>query len=193
MISGLIGVLYGMTGDSLLVNVNGLIYRVQTSGRSLTAAGETGSRVELHTHLVVREDALTLFGFVTEAELTWFETLIGVNGVGPRLACAVLTRLSSDSLVEAISNERVDVLSAVPGIGKRTASRIILDLRGKLPDSLDPLSAVARHENTDVIAALQALGYTTSEIQAAMFDGKLDSSDSTENQILAALRQLGGA
>ena len=117
MIAGLIGTVHGLAPDSILVNVHGVIYRVLTSSRTGEQSGGVGAPVELRTHLVVREDAQVLYGFLTENELTWFQTLIGINGVGPRLACAVLGRFSPDALLDAISAEDLDILSTVPGIG----------------------------------------------------------------------------
>src|SRR6478752_444315 len=111
MIAGLKGIVHGTTGDAVLIDVQGVIYRVMTSGRTLADVGDTGERISVVTHLVVREDAMVLYGFLTDAELTWFQTLINVSGVGPRLACAVLTKMSPEVLLEAISQERVDLLA----------------------------------------------------------------------------------
>src|SRR5215207_928660 len=105
MIAGLIGTVHGVAPDAVLVNVGGVIYRVNTSGRTGPDAGGVGAAVELFTHLVVREDAQILYGFLSEQELAWFQTLIGVNGVGPRLACAVLGRFTPDALVDVIHAE----------------------------------------------------------------------------------------
>ncbi|MBA3275698.1 MAG: Holliday junction branch migration protein RuvA [Chloroflexia bacterium] len=192
MIAGLIGTIQAVAADAVTVNVNGVIYRVNTSSRTGPDAGGRGSAVELHTHMVVRDDALFLFGFLTENELVWFETLIGVNGVGPRLACAVLSRFSPDELLSAISAEEIALLSTVPGIGKRTASRILLDLRGKLPENLEPTGPLAMRSNPEVLGALQALGYTTAEALTAISSLPEDAPGSTEEQVLEALRILGG-
>lgn len=191
MIAGLIGRVHRLTNDSVLLNVNGVIYQVVTSGRTIAELGGAGDVIELHTHFVVREDAQTLFGFLSANELVWFQTLIGVNGIGPRLACAVLTRFSPDALLAAISQEEVALLATVPGIGKRTASRILLDLRGKLPDHLSGTSVPPTAEQSEVIAALQALGYSSSEAQAAVAQVPADEELPVEQQVLAALRQMG--
>ncbi|CAN5789764.1 Holliday junction branch migration protein RuvA [soil metagenome] len=192
MIAGLIGTLRAVTADAVLVDVNGVVYRVSTSSRTGADAGGPGSSVELQTHLVVRDDALNLYGFLTLNELNLFETLIGVNGVGPRLACAVLSRFSPDDLLSAIEAEEVTLLSSVPGIGKRTASRILLDLRGKLPDNLETTGPLARQSDPEVLAALQALGYTTAEALGAISAIPTDESMTTEQNVLEALRRLGG-
>lgn len=193
MIAGLVGTLRAVTADVVLVDVSGVIYRVSTSSRTGADAGGPGSPVELHTHLVVRDDALNLYGFLTLNELNWFETLIGVNGVGPRLACAVLSRFSPDDLLSAIEAEEVTLLSSVPGIGKRTASRILLDLRGKLPENLEATGPLARQSDPEVLGALQALGYTTAEALGAISAIPKDESMTTEQHVLEALRRLGGA
>lgn len=191
MIAGLIGRVHRLTNDSILVNVQGVIYQVVTSGRTIAELGAEGQEVELHTHFVVREDAQTLYGFLTLNELIWFQTLIGVNGVGPRLACAVLTRFTPDALMDAIAREEVALLATVPGIGRRTASRILLDLRGKLPEDLAGASVPVTAEQMDVVAALQALGYSSSEAQAAIARLPVDPGVPVEQQVLAALRQMG--
>lgn len=192
MIAGLIGIVHRISSDAILVNVNGVIYQVNTSSRTGEDSGGIGAPVELHTHLIVRADAQVLYGFLTETELTWFQTLIGVNGVGPRLACAVLGRFTPDALLNAISSEDLAVLSTVPGIGKRTASRILLDLRGKLPENLEATGPLAQSSDPEVLAALQALGYSTAEALGAISQLPKGSEAGSEDQVLAALRILGG-
>lgn len=196
MIAGLIGTVHESHVDSLLVNVNGVVYRVMTSGRTVAQAGERGAAIEMQTHLVVRDDAMILYGFLTRAELQWFETLIGVTGVGPRLACAVLTRFTPDELFGVIEREEVTVLSSVSGIGKRTASRILLDLRGKLPPDLTgtvPSSAgtPADAGERDVVEALQALGYTLGEAREAIARSAPGEDATVETRIVAALKEIG--
>jgi Holliday junction DNA helicase RuvA len=194
VIAGLIGTIHGVSVDTVLVNVHGVIYRVSTSARTGPESGGVGAAVELHTHLVVREDAQILFGFLSESELLWFETLIGINGVGPRLACAVLGRFTPEALMTAIAGEDVNALSTVPGIGKRTAARIVLDLRGKLPDHIDASGVpVGVAGNPDVMGALTALGYSTAEALAAVSSLPRDASGTTEEQVLEALRILGSS
>jgi Holliday junction DNA helicase RuvA len=192
MIAGLIGSIHRAEQDAVLVNVGGVIYRVFTTGRVVSAAGTMEGLQEFHTHLVVREDAQLLYGFLTPADLQWFQILISVNGVGPRLALAVLTRFSADELLTVVSSEQIDLLTTVPGVGKRTASRIILDLRGKLPENLDTAVVDASATNVDAIEALQALGYTMSEARMALGKVKIAEDATVEDQIVAALRELGG-
>lgn len=193
MIGGLIGTVHRAEQDAVLVNVHGVLYRVFTTGRVVSAAATLEGEQEFHTHMVVREDAQLLYGFLTPADLQWFQVLIGVNGVGPRLALAVLTRFSADELLGVVSSEEIDLLTTVPGVGKRTASRIILDLRGKLPENLGIAVANASATNSDAIEALQALGYTLAEARSALGMIQLDDGATVEDQIVAALRQLSGS
>ncbi len=190
MIAGLIGTIHRAEQDAVLVNVNNVLYRVFTTGRVVSAAASLEGEQEFHTHLIVREDAQLLYGFLTPADLQWFQILISVNGVGPRLALAVLTRFSADELLSVISSEQIDLLTTVPGVGKRTASRIILDLRGKLPENLDTAVVNASATNADAIEALQSLGYTMSEARNALGKLTLDEGATVEDQIVAALREL---
>jgi Holliday junction DNA helicase RuvA len=192
MIAGLRGTVHKTLSDAILLDVGGVVYRVNSSTRSIAELGEASEEVFLHTHLVVREDAMMLFGFTSEAELVWFETLITVNGVGPRLALAVLSKLSPEQLIAAIADEDLTLLSTVSGVGKRTASRILLDLRGKLPEDLDgPKVARITVEEAETIAALRALGYTVAESQTAVARIDLASDATPEERVIAALRQLG--
>ena len=193
MIAGLLGTLEGVFPDALLVNAGGVIYRVGTSTTTVAEIGPPGGQVRVYTHLFVREDQLTLYGFTTELELRVFEVLITVTGVGPRLACAILSRLRPDALAGAIEGEQVDVLSTVPGVGKRTASRLVVELKGKFADlaTSGPAHVVVAGED-DVVAALRALGYTTGEAKEAIVASRPDAGATVEARIVAALRQLAG-
>lgn len=195
MIAALIGRVHEVRGDAVLVDVQGVVYQVMTSGRTIADAGEAGAKITVQTRLIVRDDAQTLYGFLTRAELQWFETLINVSGVGPRLACAMLTRFTSEELFVAIESEEVTLLSTVPGIGKRTASRILLDLRGKIPSDLSGPSGTSVSRvggpEAEVVEALQSLGYTTNEARDAVIRTS-DAADGTiEERIVAALRVIG--
>ena len=192
MIAGLIGTIHRTELDAVLLNVQGVLYRVFTTGRVVSAAPELIGEQEFHTHQVVRADAQLLYGFLTPADLQWFQTLISVNGVGPRVALAVLTRFSAEELLTVISGEQLDLLITVPGVGKRTASRILLDLRGKLPENLETPVTLAGISNPDAIEALQSLGYTMSEARGALTKVKLAEGATVEDHIVAALRELGG-
>ena len=193
MIAGLRGRLDAKTAEALLVDVGGVIYRVHTSASTLGEIGEVGAQIRLVTHLFVREDQLTLYGFATEDELRAFETLVGVTGVGPRLACAILSRVRLDLLRDAIANENIDYLATVPGVGKKTAARLVLELRGKLGPAGAPSGAptgLARDDD-EVVAALQALGYTAAEAHAAAITAGREPGRTIEERVVAALRDLG--
>lgn len=192
MIAGLRGTLAQLQQDAALVDVNGVIYHVNSSRTTLEELGATGDDVRLFTHLYVREDQLALFGFSSTAELRLFETLIGVSGVGPKLALAILSRIRPDALEIAITGENADLLATVPGVGKKTAARLILELRGKLVPSGAMPGAAASPMDTEVLAALRSLGYTAAEAHGAMSrvpqppEGEL----SVEERVVAALREL---
>jgi Holliday junction DNA helicase RuvA len=170
MIAGLRGLVDAKAVDAVLLDVAGVIYRVGTSKTTLSEIGEPGDEARLHTYLFVREDQLTLYGFATTDELRLFETMIGVTGIGPKLACAILSHIRTDLVYEAIQNENADFLATVPGVGKKTAARMILELRGKLPAGLVASGAapVADRDQTEVIEALRALGYTAAEAHGAV-------------------------
>ncbi|MCC6313059.1 MAG: Holliday junction branch migration protein RuvA [Thermomicrobiales bacterium] len=190
MIAGLRGRIEAKLADALLVDVGGVIFRVNTSALTLEESGDLGELVRLHTHLFVREDQLTLYGFAGADELRLFETLIGVTGVGPRLACAILGKLRPDALASAIATENVDTLATVPGVGKKTAARLILELRGKLVSVGVPAVGQSTPVDADVLEALRSLGYTTAEAHAAAARVPRDANLSPEQRVVAALREL---
>ena len=190
MIAGLVGTIHRTEPDAVIMNVQGVLYRVLTTGRIVSAAPELRDQQEFHTHMVVREDAQLLFGFLTPADLQWFQTLIGVNGIGPRMALAILSRFSADELFSVIASEQIDLLVTVPGVGKRTASRILLDLRGKLPENIDMAVANVSASNSDAMEALMALGYTSVEAKGALAKVTLAEDATVEDQIVAALREM---
>ena len=143
------------------------------------------------TSLVVREDALALFGFASPEEHRFFDVLTGVTGIGPRLACAVLSTFRPDSLFAAVQAGDVDLLATVPGVGKKTASRMIVELSGKLPEAQYVRDVVLA--DRDVLEALRSLGYSSGEVNEALVRARLDPGMTTEERIVAALRVLGGA
>jgi Holliday junction DNA helicase RuvA len=133
---------------------------------STSDAAPPGTAVSLHTHLHVREDALTLYGFGSGEELALFELLIGVSGIGPKAALGMLSSLDYGALATAIASGDASALRAIPGIGQKTAERVVLDLRDKVvpPDHVAPSPAAkGRHEDPELIAALTGLGYTQAE------------------------------
>jgi Holliday junction DNA helicase RuvA len=190
MIAGLKGRIERKLEDAALVDVGGVIYRVNTSGMTLDDIGDAGESVRLFTHLYVREDQLTLYGFSTPDELRLFETLIGVSGVGPKLALAILSRVRADALEVAISGENAELLATVPGVGRKTAARLILELRGKLVPAPGGPSGAPSRDDAEVVAALRSLGYTTAEAHGVLLRVPRDPTMTLEDRVLAALREL---
>ncbi|MDI3339506.1 MAG: Holliday junction branch migration protein RuvA [Sphaerobacter sp.] len=190
MISGIRGPIYAKHPGMVLIDLHGLIVRVLTSQTTMNDIGDVGERVELYTHLRVREDELTLYGFSTPEELQLFELLLTVSGVGPRVALNVLSAAPPAEVQRAIHDEDVAALSRVPGLGKKTASRVILELRGKLPEAFgvggQPLTAA----DAEVIEALQALGYTGAEARAALARVERREGQTVEERVFAALQAL---
>lgn len=192
----MIGTLRGRleaTGDNyVVIDVGGVGYRVHVPTTVLDNLGEPGSSVSLYTHLHVRENELSLYGCATSDELALFEQLLTVSGIGPRAALALLSALSPDTLRLAIARGEVEVLTQVPGIGKRTAERIILDLKGKIdlaglePEALPALTPI----DHEVIAALTTLGYSAAEAKAALRHVPAEV-ETLEERITAALRAMG--
>lgn len=195
MIAGLRGTIDAKLPDALLVDVSGVVYRVGTSATTLAETGGIGEPVRLRTHLFVREDQLSLYGFAGADELRLFETLIAVTGVGPRLACAILSRIPTDLLFATIANENAELLATVPGVGKKTAARLILELRGKLPALSDGASSARPTVDGDAeaVEALRSLGYTLAEAHGALLKAGPEPSATTEERVLSALRALAEA
>ena len=167
MISRLRGVVLSIKSPVAIIDVGGVGFRVSCSQAVLDTL-DIGRTADLHTHLIVREDDLALYGFASEEEVGLFQTLLGVSGIGPRTGLAMLSKLQPEALRAAIVNDRADVISRVPGIGKKTAEKIIFALKDKL-GGLDtapstPVSAM----DAEVISALTSLGYSVSEAQTAL-------------------------
>jgi Holliday junction DNA helicase RuvA len=152
-----------------------------------------GEMVLLYTHLVVREDALSLYGFETVAERGLFNMLLGVDGVGPKVALSVLSTLSIDSVQRAVFNEQEEILHRVPGVGKKTAQKIILNLHDRLKP-VSGLENVAAMSDTDsqVLAALTALGYSVVEAQSALQAIPKDAPEELEERLRLALQYFTG-
>jgi Holliday junction DNA helicase RuvA len=190
------GVVAGRGRDYLVVDIGqsagGVGFKVNTP--EPTAARFTeGAAVFLHTYLQVREDALTLFGFESEEELGIFDLLLSVSGVGPKAALSILSTLSPDALRLALANEEPALVARAPGIGKRTAEKIILELKDKIRTPVSNLEALAQMTSTDaeVIDALVALGYSIVEAQRAV--QKLPrEAVGVEERLRLALSQFGG-
>jgi len=196
MIARLRGTVLTIRPPAIVIDVNGVGYRVACSQAMLDKC-EIGRHADVHTHMLVREDDISLYGFVSEDEVTLFTTLLGVQGIGARTGVAILSKLSAEQLKTAIANNQIDTLSRVPGIGKKTAEKIIFALRDKLGGlsaapggaavGLTPLSAV----DTEVIAALTSLGYSIAEAQAALNTLPKGEPLDLEEKLRRALASMG--
>lgn len=179
---------------AVVVDVNGVGYHVHVPPGRISA--QPGAEVTLHTHLAVREDALTLYGFADTATRDLFETLLGVSGVGPKLALAAIGALGADGLRRAVVAEDVAALTVIPGVGKKGAQRMILELREKLGAvavaGRVPGTPAAQDARAEVREALAALGYAAGEVQAAMDVIDADADAGPEELLRQALRALGG-
>lgn len=191
MIAGLRGTVEGRTVDGLLVGVGGLILHVHVPTSVLAACPPVGERLFLHTYLHLREDSVALYGFGSEQERDVFRVLLGVNGVGPRVSMALLSSLGIARLGAAVAQEQIDVLSAVSGVGKRTAARLVLELKGKLAVELDGLGEPdATTLAARTIAALTGLGYGAQEAQDAWRSLAPEDRTSVEQAVRACLGYL---
>jgi Holliday junction DNA helicase RuvA len=160
VIAHLSGALLEKQLQRLIVDVGGVGYEVHVPLSTLYVVGETGANVALHVHTHVREDALQLFGFATPLELTLFERLIGISGIGPKVGLAVLSGIEPADLVRAIRQGDLARLTSIPGVGKKTAERIVIELRDRLPPGLAPETAAGGDDvRADVVSALGNLGY----------------------------------
>jgi len=176
MISHLRGELLDKTPNTVVVDVHGVGYEVTIPVSVYSSLPATGSQVALHIHTHVREDALLLFGFVSAADKALFEKLISVSGIGPKLAVTALSGLASSDLIAAIRNGAVDQLVKIPGVGKKTAERMVLELRDKLDSIGLPARAagVAASQNSfsateeDTISALMNFGSSRAAAEAAV-------------------------
>jgi Holliday junction DNA helicase RuvA len=192
MIAFLTGRVAARTASYALIEVGGIGYRLIMSTSSLAALPAEGDEVTVQTHLHVREDELTLYGFESEQERELFEALIGVSGVGPKVALAVLSALRPDALRTALARDDIALLSSVPGVGKKTAQRLLIDLKDKLgaPDLGATGGGSASRVAVEARDALLAMGFSRAEATAALSD--VDPAASAEQMLRAALRALGG-
>ncbi len=199
MIGSLRGTLVDRSArGEVVVEVNGVGYRATVAPATLAALGQPGDTVLLYTHLHVREDALALFGFATRDERDCFEALIGAHGVGPALALAILSVHGPTDLRRALAEGDLDALTLVPGVGRKTAARLLIELKSRLdlPD-LEPAAAAAmvngsdRSARTDLREALAGLGYGNDEVGAVLRE--LPADGAVEDLLRQALRLLAAA
>ena len=173
--------------DALIVETNGIGMRVHVPA-SLRESAKVGERMLLYTHFVVRQDAMSLYGFETLSERDLYTLLLSVSGIGPKLALAILSSLNPDTVKRAVFNEEHDILNRVPGVGKKTAQRIVLALQDKLKPT-DALEEVASMSDADseVLEALTALGYSVVEAQTALQSLPKDAPNDVEERLRLAL------
>jgi Holliday junction DNA helicase RuvA len=194
MITSLQGRLASVGPDAAIIDVGGVGFQVFMPTSDLSGLGAPGHEIKVFTHLHVREDSLTLFGFAAADELWLFETLLGVSGLGPKLALAMLSSLSPEQVTAAIATGSTDMLDMVPGIGKKAASRIILELKEKIGAGwVAAPAAQAARENTDVLAALTSLGYSAAEAVKAVATLPADTDLDLEAKIKLALKYFGSS
>jgi Holliday junction DNA helicase RuvA len=192
MIASLKGSLQSKKPEGLVIDVSGVGYHVAIPLCNLADIPELGDTVFLHTYTHVREDALQLYGFITEEDRSVFTKLISISGIGPKLGLTILSGMPVDRFVETVSNEDVALLSTIPGLGKKTASKIILELKGKLPslDSDDGKTAKDHVHADDAISALVNLGYKKPVSEKAVQKGVSSGAESIEDIIREALKYL---
>ena len=188
VIASLRGPLIDRGLDHVVIGLGGFGVRAFCSP-ALAAGASEGDELMLFTHLHLREDAVALYGFTSKSELTAFESLIGVSGVGPKVALALLSTMGVDRLALAIGNSDAPALVRVPGVGKKTAERIVLELKEKFSGGLPSADEATGVGLDDVAGALVALGYSPAEAQEAARNTAPDGT--TEDRILAALRTIG--
>jgi holliday junction DNA helicase RuvA len=188
MIASIQGQVMTTGKDFAVIVTGGLGYKVFVPFPTLERI-DVGSETFLHTVLIVREDSLTLFGFATTPEREIFEILLSISGIGPRTALAMLSTLSLDSLRNAVVSDRAEILTRVPGIGKKSAQKILIELKDKLKLGLDSAPIASFDDvNTDVIDALVALGYSIVEAQTAVQSLPKDAPEVVEDRVRLALQ-----
>ncbi len=193
MITGIHGTLEACRGDQAIIRVGGFSIRVFAPASTINRLNEPGMEVSLSTHFHMREDGIALYGFSTEEDRNAFEQLIAVSGVGPKVALALLSVMDASTFYKAIADEDQQRLALAPGVGKRLAARLILELKGKLP-SLTALGAGAGKAGAtggiqaEVLEALIGLGYSAAEANAALSKLPQGQEMTLEQQITFALR-----
>ena len=197
MISYIKGRLEAKNLDNVIIEVGGIGYKIFMSANSMDRLGETGTEVKVHTYMRVREDDISLYGFCTNEELKMFEQLLGVSGVGAKSALSILANISPPSFALAIITGDLNTLKSLPGIGAKSAQRMILELKDKMktqeaiePEFIPVQNTVKNDKAKDAIEALQVLGYSRRDIDLAI--SKIDTNElSVEDIIKQGLKYLG--
>lgn len=195
------GTIEEITEENLVLEAGQIGYNIKISARTANALEGVGAAVKIYTYTLVREDAFSLYGFLTRDDLEIFKKLITVNGIGPKGGLAILSVMSADELIFAIAAGDAKAIAKAPGVGARTAERVILDLKGKisLEDALTPKAAVpvdalsgseTGKERNEAVEALTALGYSATEALRAVRQAAVSEKDSVEDILKAALKYL---
>jgi Holliday junction DNA helicase RuvA len=187
MIASIRGIVQSVEDDQIVVEIGGVGLHIAIPTPTGGAIPEIGRPIFLHTKLIVREDALNLYGFDTLEKRNLFELLLEVSGVGPRLALSILSYLSPELIRSAVVNGQPEALVVVPGIGKKTAERIIFHMRDKLEPSTAEFD-IRVEADTEVVGVLTALGYSVSEAQAAVRSIPDETSEEVEERVRLALK-----
>jgi holliday junction DNA helicase RuvA len=190
VIGFLTGPVAGRTSEVCFLDVGGVGYKLSCSASTLSSLPPDGEVMRLWTHTHVREDALALFGFASEAEQQMFEALLGVSGVGPKVALQVCSAFSPEAFRRTLATDDAEAIAGVPGIGKKTAQRILLELKEKL--SIPDLQVTGTGRDMLVLArsALENLGYSPGEVRAALGAVEASEEDGVQDVIKSALRVL---
>ena len=191
MIFSIRGILEHYELGFVIVDINGISLQVFVPNSMMSKLPSVGEGVFLYTHFIVRQEELSLYGFLTAQDKAIFSLLLSVNGVGPKSALGLLSIFDSVSIAEAVVAGDIDTISKAPGLGKKTASRVVLELQSKLSGSsgFEVLSG-SKSENDEIVGALLALGYSSMEIRQAI-DDDLDSDMPLEEQLRIVLQRLG--
>jgi Holliday junction DNA helicase RuvA len=191
MIVALEGILESRGIDSAVVKVGPLSLQVHVPSSTSSLLGTVGDKVRLHTHLYLREDNVAIYGFASADELALFQNLISVSGIGPKAALAFLSTLNVTQLASAIISGNVDLLTQVPGIGRKIAGRVVLELKGKLEKGWEgAITPALTREDADVVTALTSLGYSLKEATLAVSNLPASQDMDLEEKVKLALSQI---
>jgi Holliday junction DNA helicase RuvA len=191
MIYAIDGILDRVNKDSIVVKAGPISFILNVPGSTIKKLGAVGKNVALFTHLYYREENISLYGFASEGELRLFQKLIAIGGIGPKVALGLLSAFDPEQLISAIVSSNVDLINQVPGVGKKTAARIILELKSKLEkEDIGVFTASISEANADLISALTGLGYSVREA-SQVISSIPDSKELTlEDKIKLALQNL---
>jgi len=191
MIAAIEGTLELRGTQWVIIKVGGVSLQIYLPTSTLNQLGAEGERVQLYTHLHWREDSVALYGFLSQQELDLFKMLISVDGVGPKVALAMLSNLNPEQLVLAIASGNIDLLTQLPGIGTKTANRLVVELKSKLEKGwTGAISSYLTQDNAEIIAVLTNLGYSASEATKAVASLPASSALALEDKIKLALQYL---